>query len=71
MGKSIRFIIIRFQGRYSWACLVRGLKEVTLLKIDLFVSRVPEQSYPNLRSQVTQTERHLANEDLGIPQSFV
>lgn len=71
MGQSIRFISIRFQGRYTWAFLVRRLKEVALLIINLFVSRVPEQSYANLWSQVTQTERHLANEDFGIPQGFV
>lgn len=71
MAQRIRFTIIRFQGRYNWTCLVRGLKKVTLLKIDLFVSRVPEQSCANLRCQVTQTEGHLANEDFDIPQDFV
>ena len=41
---------------------------MTLIKIDLFVSRVPEQSYANLRCQVTQPERDLANEDFYILQ---
>ncbi len=71
MGQSIRFIIIRFQGRYNRAFLLRGLKKVTLLKIDLFVPRVPEQSYANFGCQVTQTERYLANKDFDIPQNFV
>ena len=44
---------------------------MTLLKIDVPVSRISEQPHSDLGSKSAQAERHLADKNFGIPQCSV